>query len=219
MQNAQILLSFGLNDDWSFESDFVKLKKVPIKAFDGTISLKLFIRNFCYSLIRVDKPMNIINKFNILLSYIFFFKDEKKHIHTMIGYDNAKSKSISTIFKKYVGEDFKKVFLKVDIEGWEYRILDDLIYYADYISGLVIEFHDLDIHNKKVIDFINKFPLNLCHSHANNYAGIDDKNIPIVIELSFTESDITESFNLNFPHPLDMPNDKYSDEYKINFID
>ena len=42
IKNSQLLLSFGLNDDWSFESHFVKLNNVPIQAFDGSISLKLF---------------------------------------------------------------------------------------------------------------------------------------------------------------------------------
>lgn len=218
IKNSQLLLSFGLNDDWSFESHFVKLNNVPIQAFDGSISLKLFFRNFCYSLIRIDSPSNIINKLKIFLSYIIFFKNKIKHNFSMVGYDNKKSKSIPTIFNKYVENKYKKVFLKVDIEGWEYRILDDLVYYADYISGLVIEFHDLDIHQERVVNFINKFSLNLCHCHANNYAGIDNKNSPIVIELSFTETKSDVKTNVNLPNTLDMPNDKYNNEYNINFI-
>ena len=36
----------------------------------------------------------------------------------------------------------KPIFLKIDIEGWEYRLLKDLITYSEVIEGLVIEFHD-----------------------------------------------------------------------------
>ena len=47
-----------------------------------------------------------------------------------------------------------KIFLKIDIEGSEYRILDDLIRYQDLIKGLVIEFHNIDLHMEKILNFI-----------------------------------------------------------------
>ena len=32
------LLSFGLNDDWSFERDFLRLRPVPLQAYDATLA-------------------------------------------------------------------------------------------------------------------------------------------------------------------------------------
>ena len=44
----------------------------------------------------------------------------------------------------------KPVFFKIDIEGSEYRILDDLINYQKVIEGLVVEFHNVDLHLEKI---------------------------------------------------------------------
>jgi len=38
----------------------------------------------------------------------------------------------------------------MDIEGGEYRILDNLIKHQDKICGIVIEFHDIDLHLEKI---------------------------------------------------------------------
>ena len=38
-----------------------------------------------------------------------------------------------------------QAFVKMDIEGSEYRVLDDLLKHWGNIVGLAIEFHDVDI--------------------------------------------------------------------------
>ena len=46
------------------------------------------------------------------------------------------------------------IFLKIDIEGFEYRILDQILINQDKIQGLVIEFHNCDLFEDKIIKFI-----------------------------------------------------------------
>ena len=42
IENSGILISLGVSYDWSFKTDFLKYKKVPKIAFDGTINIKKF---------------------------------------------------------------------------------------------------------------------------------------------------------------------------------
>lgn len=54
-----------------------------------------------------------------------------------------------------------RIFLKVDIEGSEYRLLREIEAYSPNIAGLVIEFHDFDLHRSRVENFIDAIPLRL----------------------------------------------------------
>ena len=68
------------------------------------------------------------------------------------------------------------IFIKMDIEGSEYRLLDDILKYASDISGLVIEFHDVDLHQERILNFIQKLPLTLVHIHVGQaiYQRLDE---------------------------------------------
>ena len=81
--------------------------------------------------------------------------------------------SLNSILIDYKNLIHKPLFLKIDIEGSEYRILDDLIRYQDKITGLVIEFHNIDLHIEKILNFLKNFKLNLVHIHGQNPGGED----------------------------------------------
>ena len=106
-------------------------------------------------------------------------------------------------------------FLKIDIEGSEYRILEDLIKLQNEISGLVIELHDIDLFQDKIKYFISKFKLELIHIHANN-ADITwhESN---VIELTFSKHAITSGGQIKLPHKCDYKNVKQLPEILIEF--
>ena len=85
----------------------------------------------------------------------------------MVGFDKGSNFiSMEKIFKTEV-LPHQNVFLKIDIEGAEYRILNCLIKHTKQISGLVIELHSVDVHIDRIKDFIEKFPLPIVHTHAN----------------------------------------------------
>ncbi len=79
------------------------------------------------------------------------------------------------------------IFLKIDIEGWEYRVLDELAQNADRFSGMAIEFHDTDLHGERIDAFIDAISGEhaLIHFHPNNYAATDQDGNSIVFELTF----------------------------------
>jgi hypothetical protein len=119
--------------------------------------------------------------------------------------------------------DSNNIFLKCDIEGSEYDILEELITYSKRFSGIVIEFHQISKYAlfNELTNFISKIDLKLIHIHANNnsYSFTPDEiYIPDCVELTFTSSNNIEyRSNIQLPNSLDMPNAKERDDFRIIF--
>ena len=111
----------------------------------------------------------------------------------------------------------KKIFMKIDIEGSEYRILDDIIKFEDHIKGIVIEFHQVDLNIERINDFIKKTNLKLIHTHPNNFANYGLNNIPTSLEISFSKEPEKISNNLEFPHLLDQKNNPNISDINLEF--
>ena len=111
----------------------------------------------------------------------------------------------------------RRLFLKIDIEGSEYRCLSAIIENQERIFGLAIEFHDVDLHLDKINTFIEKLDLSLIHVHANNSSPVTSLGIPLVLELSFSRNCISSPRETSLPHKLDEPNDPRKPEISISF--
>ena len=109
------------------------------------------------------------------------------------------------------------MLLKIDIEGSEYRLLDHLVHISDKISGMVIEFHNVDLNIDKIIRFTNNFSLKLCHVHINNYGGVNKSDVPIAIECTYSSSTFNSSEVASCPNEIDMPNNPQSQDLQIIF--
>ncbi len=217
LYGSDILLSLGINDDWSFEKDFYERNRVSIQAFDGSVDRLFFLKNIWKAIPQLNRPRLLISRLKKPFEYKKFFRNNIEHHCVMVGYQQSGSRTLSSIFDQYVVEEDKKVFLKIDIEGWEYRILDSLILYSEYIEGMVIEFHDFDLHRDLIKIFLEKIPLYICHCHANNCSGLDDGNSPLTFEVTFTKNSTDDSRSVALPDNFDMPNDPNREEYKIEF--
>jgi len=216
VEKSDILISLGISDDWSFEEDFQKIKEVKIFAYDGSVSKKIFLKKIFYFILRLKfkRAMSAVKTFYSF--YSFFKKKNNNFTKNFVGFDGVNKNrghiSLENVLNK---NQEKNLFLKIDIEGSEYRILSTLLSMQKNISGLVIEFHDSDLHLEIIDNFIKNLNLKLVHIHANNFCGITtDKNIPIVLELTFSRySELLDQTVL--PHDLDMPNDKGSSEIEL----
>ena len=218
--NSDVLIGLGMSDDWSFEENFNSLNSVPTYIYDETVSLKKFLKKCSKYIIRINKPKIFIHWFKTVLSYIKFFKGDKFHLKKLVGIDLSPNYlSLNTILNKLKIEKFSHVFLKIDIEGWEYRLLDDLILHAGIIEGLAIEFHDADLHLNRIENFITKFPLSLVHTHINNYSPLNTNGVPIAIECSFTCEITNNQLVSKLPNILDMPNNPLIEDYNLFFFD
>ena len=218
--NSDVLIGLGMSDDWSFEENFNSLNSVPTYIYDETVSLNKFLKKCAKYIIRINKPKIFIHWFKTVLSYIKFFKGDKFHLKKLVGIDLYPNYlSLNNILNKLKIENFSHVFLKIDIEGWEYRLLDDLILHAGIIEGLAIEFHDADLHLNRIENFITKFPLSLVHTHINNYSPLNTNGVPIAIECSFTCEITNNQLVSKLPNILDMPNNPLIEDYNLFFFD
>ena len=142
------LITLGLNDDWSFEKDFLKFnKQIKVNAYDHTITNYFWFKRFfkdCFHLmifkkLRLKKILDIFK----YLDYLLFFS-KHKHYKQKIG-NKKNSVSLNSIFQK-PHKNFS-VFLKIDIEGSEYDVLNNLFTTGaiDLIDKLYVEFHDVKL--------------------------------------------------------------------------
>lgn len=220
IEQTKLLLSFGICDDFSFEVDFKKHNNCPIIAIDPTSTNKFFLKKIIFNLLRFEFKNFLSSIFNFYNFKKFFNEKENLLIQKKIGtggslnYETITFNEILLLSK--VNSNF---FLKIDIEGSEYRILDDLIKNSKSIVGIAIEFHDVDLHLEKISDFIEKIDLDLVHIHANNYSKPNIKDIPTTIELSFARNPIKIDDNLNLPHKLDQKNDPNSKNIDLFFAE
>ena len=109
------------------------------------------------------------------------------------------------------------LFFKIDIEGSEYRILEELTEFQASICGVVIEFHDFDLNLNRVEEFIKNFNLHLTHIHPNNYGMTDSNGDATVVEMTFEKSPTKINENFSLPNKFDQPNNPEKKDIKLNF--
>ena len=216
---SDVLISLGIGEDWSFEEDLADIKNIEVFSYDASINQKIFFQRFIKSLLLsvllLRNPKITIHYLRVFLNYKKFWGQPQNHwISKFVGINTSASNycTLSTILDS---TKHKNIFLKIDIEGSEYRLLNTLILNQDRISGLVLEFHDCDLHINSIKNFIENFSLQLVHIHANNCAPIRlDDGLPLVLELTFSKYSkvLNETY---LPHKFDMPNDKNRPEINI----
>ena len=222
LENSVTIYSFGLSDDWSFEKDFKKLSKAKVVCYDHSVNLRYWTIRFCKDLLNLfflrKEIKEIFERFFTFFKYKKFFNGrdiihEKKIIapidQKIYGLKKSEITDLDEILYKKEPFNF---FLKIDIENNEYRILDQILKYQNWLTGLVIEFHDCDYHFKKMKNFIEKFDLQLVHIHVNNFGIISSQGFPTVVELTFSPKSYNTERTMNenkFPvYGLDQPNNK-----------
>lgn len=214
IENSDFLIGLGIKDDWSFEQHFISLNKVPVLAFDGSISEAIFRKQLIKAGLRPYNPKRLLHQLRVYLSYKHFFVGANKHVEKFVGLDTLDERycSLQSILESVQSN---KIFLKIDIEGAEYRLLETVIKHQHRLTGLAIELHHCDLHLSAIESFIRQFSLKLVHVHANNNGPIrKDDGLPLVLELSFSAySQPTEPVRL--PHPLDQPCNKKKNEIQL----
>ena len=231
LDEANILFSFGLDEDWSFEEHFKKKVEAKIICFDNSVNNKFWIKRFLKDIIYFDFKKNFSEQFMRFFTYFKYKKFiRQKNVHHIKKHINSNNIIVPEQIKKnFINlQDILKdwgdncFFLKMDIEGNEYNILDDIIQNQKNMIGMVIEFHSCDLMSEKIKLFIEKLNLDLVHIHVNNYGPVTKDRFPTVIELTFS----AKKYNLkreenenNFPvESFDQPNNKNDQDAPISFI-
>ena len=226
LKKVDLIVSCGLSDDWNFEKDFLKRNKdCIVHAYDHTLNKKFWIKKLKKDLLNLlllkgFKPRNVISMLKFL-QYKLFFKSKNKHYLKRIGNGKNGSIRIKDIinFKK----NYKKLLLKVDIEGDEYKILNDIILCSNKIYGVIIEFHNVHLKMNIIKSFIKRAKnFSIIHIHGNNFENLDDNNDPKCIEITLINKkylSIKKRRNFNkYPiYGLDYPNLKRKKDIDLRF--
>ena len=213
-KSSDYLISLGVSTDWSFEKEFIQNKNLKFKAYDGSIhedfwqnwkkkSIRKLLR---FSFKDFFKYLKIKKEFNL------FFNNENLEL-SFIGNKDGQKK-LKDIFS---GLNYINIFLKIDIEGSEYDVLEDILTFEKIIIGLVIEFHSCIKNLNKIINFIDKTNLTLVHIHANNYDFVNKDGVPDTLELTFSKNPKIIGIKNTYPHPLDKPNKYNKPEIFLKF--
>ncbi len=233
---TKYLVGLGISTDWSFEKDFKqKNKSLEIFAFDFSVSYKDFINVSRESLKRIFKPKEFRSLktkeekikfffypffyFKVAVAFKSFFKASKKNTFFKKGLDKSAhdifintDDMFSLIFKNQLPQP-DSVFLKIDIERAEYAILPDVLKYATYINGMVIEIHDLKNYWPVFENLMNDVmkDYDVVHIHGNNFAGyISGTQTPDCIEITIIKKKFIK------PEELSAVNDN---EYPLKGLD
>ena len=220
------IVTCGLHDEWSFEKEFqFRNKKCTVLAYDHTVNNNFWLSRLkrdIISFLKLKKltPKKILDIFKYIDYYIFFSK-KNFHYEKKIVF-KKKNKNEITITE--ILKDLKDLILKIDIEGDEYKILNEIHKNQKKINLLIIEFHYISKNILKIKKFLSKSNLKIIHIHANNYGGIDKKNLPTTLELTLLNNKKfkVEKKKSSFNYPianLDYKNHKSRDDIKLSFYD
>ena len=168
---------------------------------------------------------NIYEKTNELIKYLKLNNSKIKHFKFKISRKKElMNKSLEETIKDTNHNG--KIMLKIDIEGDEFEILNDITLYSNQIHTLIVEFHELNRNYNKfetlIIEINKKFYI--IHIHGNNVTGVNEIGLPNTLEISFLNCDLFFNKNIKtkskFPiKNLDFPNHKCIEDIEINFTE
>ena len=177
---SKYLVSGGVGSNVRFESDFRDLQpNVHMVLVDPTVSVLRMIARGLYHFGR--RQQSGYRSLSEVLNYLYL----RKHF---------------SLIPKYLGQHFlisglaqnmgaeitaKQIFLKLDIEGAEYALLDDIVSIKEGLTGLCIEFHDLDLpsHREQLHRFLALLQFDLIHVSVNEVC-LNPGGFPSILELS-----------------------------------
>ncbi|MDR7372317.1 hypothetical protein [Flavobacterium aquidurense] len=180
---ADILFSGGISSNTEFEYDVFRFNKnISIVMVDPTVSqAKLLLKAIMrISFFKKEKLRYLINT----LVFILMLRSGRAwHVKKWLSLKNG-------IFDcmKEISNDFKtkKILLKLDIEGSEYDLLDEILININLFDCMVFEFHDLDTKYLILQEFLNKCSVNfdMIHLEVNPSGGFSKFGQPKVIEFT-----------------------------------
>ena len=226
IKKIKTIIACGLNDDWEFEKDFLKINPYcQILAYDHTVNKKFWGDRFKNDLISffLLKKLSIKKILDIFkyIDYINFFKKNNKHYIKKVVLNKSDKKEISI---KKILQNKNNILLKIDIEGNEYKLLNNIYKNFDKINLLIIEFHNIHKNINKIKKFLIKSKLKLIHIHGNNFGGVNKDKDPNVVEMTMLNSKKFKIIKIksDFKYPiygLDYKNFKRRNDIKLKFND
>lgn len=227
IDSVDAVLSFGLATDWSLEAELAAgHPERVIHVYDHTVGAKTFRRSLKNAFFKFlggrTSLADLRHRHRTDRGYRRFFIGNRVHYRERMfnRRDNANDATLDIAFARLGAA--RHVFVKIDIEGGEYRIIPELVRFADRIDLIAIEFHDTDplrpVFEGQLRQLLEQFAI--VHLHGNNIAGVAGDGLPEALEITF--------LNRRFAIPdrrrdrlpvagLDLPNDPQRPEVVLRF--
>jgi hypothetical protein len=221
--SVSCLLSLGLGENWSFESNFSKINEnASIDIYDDTVSLSFFLRKSCNGVVKTlllrESWASVKARFNRLSNYFSFWYRNPRNKHHKV---RINSKSFEQILSRIPIDSV--IGLKIDIEGSEWEILEQILVHQSRFGFILIEIHDFDLHVQQLEEFLDQLSgrLVLSHLHANNFEGLGENGFPRVFEITLLRDPAILSprgYRNELPlEGMDAPNAKNRPDFVIRF--
>ena len=135
------------------------------------------------------------------------------------------NRTVDSTIEKIQSKGSKQIFIKMDIEGAEFKVLNEINNIKENIIGLAVEFHDINSKSKEfntIIDGLRK-TFHIAHIHGNNYSEINSKsNFPSSVEITFISKKLLKGVikksDMKYPiKGLDQPNRHSKPDINLSF--
>jgi hypothetical protein len=226
------LISGGYGNDWSFEKSFLQksnLKSVIILDYSINYRILAFsiIREIRNGIKQLKFPKRLIFCFKDLIKFILLRLNPKVSYlcEKLIGFDDVSDSRGMSLERLFSGINSPNgIFLKIDIEGSEYEVLDKLDLFSESLVGAVIEFHEVDSNNMHFMKLIQKLKqfFYIVNVHFNNYSMTNAQGFPTAIEISFIHKRFVSENLRNasiIPSRLDQPNNPKVVDFSYAYSD
>lgn len=194
LDRVEWIVSLGLCDDWRFEKQLQERTGAPLLVLDASVDEAFWAMRTFVSVARPLHPRAAelratINNETGYLRYRRFFSDpSREHRRANVGYPRPGWLGLPDILAERPDAG---IFLKSDIEGWEWRILDDIVNHRHRFVGMAIEFHSVDLLLPRLTDFVARMPeFTVIDVVANNFGAIAPDGTPEVIEIALARTDL-----------------------------
>lgn len=214
VKKTDVIISGGINNNWDFEIEILTYNKVPIYAYDASIGLLYYLKQILEIVPKIHRWNLMWHRLKNLIYYL------------------AKYPRLIQIYRKFLGiknhENFvdfeevlslhadKNVLLKLDIEGWEYRLLPSIKKHAASLNCVIIEFHDVDLHIDVITSFVENLNMRVISTAVNTYSSIGMHDYPTTIEITLSKS--TVATKSNSYESFIKPNDKSHSKWEVEYV-
>lgn len=229
--DSDFVISAGISADWSFERALLRLRpSMPIIMIDRNSGCMTFLAKAILELCKVRRPPAIVLKEALKWMKFagrFFFDIHARRnsptFHRLWLSKASDKKQHQRSLTSYLEEvpSGSRLLLKVDIEGAEYEILDDLATWLEKgneVSAILMEFHDVTRNLERLQAFLARVNgiCRVVHLHANNAAAVVD-GVPEVVELSLETGTYAQQRQSLPLSEVDSPNNPNKPDIAISF--
>lgn len=205
LDHCDDLLSFGLGENWSFDRAWKTIKpNSKIHMYDGTVSIN-----------------NMKDYLRVQYTGFFGTSTTVFHFQENVGRKaiNPSQTEFATTIQRLAS---KRIFLKMDIEGGEFQILDDILAHRDIIPAMAVEIHFANYHRENFKQTMARFKeyYELVHTHGNNHTLLGADGACDCFEFTFVRKDLVNATDTRYKFyldGLDVSNVPGLDDYEFYF--